>query len=366
MDIKYPDYNNSIVNLICSVLKHYGAEYNHKTLPLFDEYLKKDYKNVVVMLLDGLGIDALKHHLDKESFLRRHLAAEISSVFPPTTTAATTSIESGLTPAEHGWLGWSLYFSEIDKIVNAFINTVKDTGEKAADYHVASKIIPYKNVYDIINETGNARAYSVSPYGTNKVSTHIEMFDEVERLCGLDGNKYIYAYCNQPDEDMHEFGCYSEQAASWIKELNEKTEKMCSLIKDSLVIVIADHGHINSKYKVVKDYPEILKMLVRPLSVESRAACFYVKDEYKDSFKDEFYRALGKDFLLLSRQEVIEQKLFGDGKMHPKFEDFIGDFLAISIDDKGIVYSHESSQLVSNHAGMTRQEMMVPFIVVET
>jgi predicted AlkP superfamily pyrophosphatase or phosphodiesterase len=317
------------------------------------------------MLFDGLGVDALENHLDKGSFLRRHLAAEISSVFPPTTTAATTSIESGLTPTEHGWLGWSLYFSEIDKIVNAFINTVKDSGEKAADYHVAGKIIPYKNIYDIINETGNAKAYSVSPFGTNKVTSYIEMFNEVERLCNLDGNKYIYAYYEQPDADMHDYGCYSMAVTSWVKEIDRRVEKMCHVLKDTIVIVTADHGHINLKYKFVIDYPNMLKMLVRPISIESRATCFYVKEEYKELFTDEFYKAFGNDFLLLSKQEVIELKLFGDGKAHPKLEEFIGDFLAVAIADKGIAYSHESAQFLSNHAGMTRQEMIIPFIAVE-
>jgi hypothetical protein len=65
MDIKYPDYNNSIVNLVCSVLKNYGAECQHQTLSIFDNYLKKEYKNVVVMLFDGLGVDALENHIDK-------------------------------------------------------------------------------------------------------------------------------------------------------------------------------------------------------------------------------------------------------------------------------------------------------------
>ncbi|MEQ8156642.1 MAG: alkaline phosphatase family protein [Clostridiaceae bacterium] len=365
MDIKFPDYDNSIVNLACSVLKHYGAKYNHPALPIFDNYLMKDYKNVVVMVFDGLGTDALEYHLEEESFLRKHLAAEISSVFPPTTTAATTSMESGLTPVEHGWLGWSLYFSEIDKIVNAFINTVKDSDEIAADYHVAGRIIPYKNIYDIINETGNAKAYSVSPFGTNKVSLHAEMFQEVERLCDLDGNKYIYAYFPQPDSDMHEYGCYSEEAASWVKELNRGAEEMSRVLKDTILIITADHGHINLKYKFLTDYPEILRMLIRQISIENRAACFYVKDEYKEKFPEEFYKVFGDDFLLFSREKVIEGKLFGDGEEHPKFQSFVGDYLAVAISDKGIAHSHESAQFVSNHAGITRKEMMVPFIAVE-
>lgn len=366
MDIKYPDYSNSIVNLSCSVLKHYGAEYHHETLKIFDNYLKKNYKNVVVMLLDGLGINALENHIDKGSFLRRHLVAEISTVFPPTTTAATTSIESGLTPKEHGWLGWSLYFSEIDKIVNAFINKVEDSEEEAADYHVAGKIIPYKNIYGIINETGNATAYSVSSFGTNKVSSHIEMFKEVERLCNLSGDKYIYSYFSQPDAAMHKYGCYSSEVTSWVKELNEGIEKMCQRLKDTIVIVTADHGHINLNYKFVSDYPQLLKMLVRPISIESRATCFYVKEEYRQQFKEEFYKAFGNEFLLFSKAEVLEGYLFGEGQAHRKFEEFIGDYLAVAIGDKGIAYSPKSKQFLSNHAGMTKQEMMVPFIVFES
>ena len=366
MDIKYPDYNNSIVNLACSVLKHFGAENKHETLGIFDNYLKKNYKNVVVLLLDGLGVDALENHLNKESFLRRHFVTKISSVFPPTTTAATTSIESGLTPKEHGWIGWSLYFSEIDKIVNAFINTEEDSDEKAADYHVAGKIIPYKSIYDIINEAGNAKAYSVSPFGTNKVSSHIEMFDEVKRLCNLDGNKYIYAYFSQPDTAMHKYGCYSSEVTSWVKELNAGVEKMCQVLKDTIVVVTADHGHINFNYSFVSDYPQLLKMLARPISMESRATCFYVKEECRDQFKEEFYKNFGKDFLLFSKAEIIEGKLFGDGEAHRKFEEFIGDFLAVAIGDKGIAFSHKSKQFLSNHAGMTKQEMMIPFIVIES
>jgi hypothetical protein len=108
-----------------------------------------------------------------------------------------------------------------------------------------------------------------------------------------------------------------------------------------------------------------MKMLERPITIETRSACFYVKEEYRNNFAKEFYKAFRDDFLLLSKKEVIEQKLFGNGNPHPKFEEFIGDFMAVAISDQGIVYSHESKQHASNHAGLTSQEMMVPFIAVE-
>src|SRR5665648_355708 len=91
MTIQYPDYNNCLVNLACSILKHFGAHPQHATLPVLDSLLKKQYTNVVVMLFDGMGSEALEFHLPEDSFLRRHCTADISSVFPPTTTAAITS-----------------------------------------------------------------------------------------------------------------------------------------------------------------------------------------------------------------------------------------------------------------------------------
>ena len=63
-------------------------------------------KNIVLLLFDGMGISVLEKHLAPDSFLRKHLVCPISSVFPPTTTAATTSVLTGRTRIEHGWLGW--------------------------------------------------------------------------------------------------------------------------------------------------------------------------------------------------------------------------------------------------------------------
>ena len=103
-----PDYDNCLVNLANSILKEFGAKTSAKTLPMADQYLKKDYQNVVVLLLDAMGISILEKHLKEDGFFRSHLAGEYDSVYPPTTVAATTSILSGLYPNEHGWLGWDI------------------------------------------------------------------------------------------------------------------------------------------------------------------------------------------------------------------------------------------------------------------
>lgn len=361
----YADYNNGLTNLACSILKHYRAEYHHSTLSIMDRLLEADYKNVVVMLFDGMGVDALNYHLPDNSFLRQHFIKEYSSVFPPTTTAAITTLESGLTPAEHGWLGWSLYFSEIDKIVNAFNNMEKFTNSQAAEYHVAGRYLTYKSLYEKINDTGNAKAYSVSEFGSNKIATLDELIDEVTKLCRQDGDKYIYSYWKDPDFAMHEYGCYDSRVTKILMEIDRKLNNLCQELQDTLLIITADHGHINLTHYELSDYPDLQRMLRRPTSIEAKAAAFHVKGEYLSEFPIIFREIFGEDFILLSKQDVIEQKIFGDGTPHPKFEEFIGDYLAIAVRDKGIVNYSYSNKFVSNHAGMTEKEILIPLIIVE-
>ena len=72
--IVLPDYKNCIANLPNSILKKLGLPTNGDTLPLLDKYLQKDYKNIVVILLDGMGKAIIERHLKTEGSFRSHLA----------------------------------------------------------------------------------------------------------------------------------------------------------------------------------------------------------------------------------------------------------------------------------------------------
>ena len=166
------DYRHSLVSLISSVMKHFGLAPAHETLPEADALLGRKYRNVVLLLFDGMGMSVLET-LPPDSFLRKHLAGTISSVSPPTPTAATTSVLTRLEPIEHGWLGWSSWFenraldgglsaaeyaeylktadkSAPGKVVNLYPNT--SDGKPAADFNVAGKFLPFESVTDKLNK----------------------------------------------------------------------------------------------------------------------------------------------------------------------------------------------------------------------
>lgn len=365
MKMCFPDYENCIANLANSILEKFGVYENRQKLGMLQPYLERDYENVVVILLDGMGKCIIQNNLDKDGFFNSHLAGIYSSVFPPTTVAATTSMANGQTPCEHSWLGWDCYFPQIDKNVTIFLNQESETGQLAADYNVAWTFCGYESVAAKIR-AGGGRAYEVAPFIEPFPDSFEQICQRIGNLCKQPGKKYIYGYWNEPDHIMHGQGCYGEAAKQTVRDLEEQVYQLCEELQNTLVIVTADHGHMDSEGVALVDYPEIMECLVRMPSIEPRALNLFVKEGKREKLELEFRKAFGDKFLLLTKEQVLERKIFGIGKEHSNFQEMLGDYLAVAIDDLSIYNTREEADyFVGVHAGLTEDEMLIPLIVVE-
>ena len=364
--IQYPDYQNCITNLACSILKEFGIEeQTNASLQVCDEIFQGQYKNIVVILLDGMGKSIMDHNLEPDGFLSSHLQTVYSSVFPPTTVAATTSIDSGKNPAGHGWLGWDCYYKELDKNVTVFSNNETGTDKPAAEFWAAWTYCPYESVVNRIKAAGG-QAFYATPFAEPFPSDFPAVCKHIEKLCKLDGKKYIYGYWNEPDHIMHRKGCFHKDSKAVLQELEKEIEKLCENLEDTVVIVTADHGHMDSEGVTIKDYPKLLDCLVRMPSIEPRALNFFVKDGCKKQFETEFQKEFGEKFLLLTKEEVKKQKLFGTGEEHTRFDEMLGDYLVVAVDDLSIYSTKEECDMfIGVHAGLTKEEMNIPLIVID-
>lgn len=363
--MKYPDYANNILNLACSMARHFDLATDHPGLPTLDRLLERDYKHVVLLLFDGMGTDTMARHLEPNGFLRRHLRETISSVFPPTTTASTTTAMTGLSPAQHGWLGWSLYFHELDDIINLYPNTYKYEEDVQPDYPVAFTALPFTDIVSRINDTGTARAFTVSPFGPKPIAVLEELFARTGEICSMNEPTYLYGYWPYPDSLMHEKGCYHNAVGKNVREIERRLERLCASLTDTLVVVTADHGLVDTGYHKLSDCPELAAMQSRPLYLEPRAAMFSLKPECVKDFPAAFRARFGKEFLLLCREEILAKGLFGPGAAHPRFKGFLGDYLAIAVGGMGLVQDKRCLQLTANHAGLTGKEVDIPFIAID-
>lgn len=362
------NYNECLTNLACSIRKYFGLEYKHNTLDYIDKILEANRpKNVVTILCDGMGSNILDRMLDKDAFLIKNRLNTITTVFPATTVAATTSLMTGLNPVETCMLGWDMYYKEIDKTITVFLNSEKGDSEykplqEAIDYN--HKHMIRKSIMDEINEKGIYKGYTLFPFGENAYKDLDDMYKIIEDKCNEDGMKYIYAYDIDPDHTMHEIGCDKKEIKDIIKNINERIEALSKKLTDTIIFVVADHGHHNVQNLFIKDYPDIEDCLLRNTSLESRAVNFFIKPDKKEIFVKLFNKYFSNDFDLYSMEDVIDSKLFGDGKENPIFRDSLGDFLAIGKTNKTLLYTG-SEVLQSQHAGYTDDEIYVPLIVID-
>lgn len=358
-----PDYTCCGLNLISSIAGHLGLPLGHGTLPLVDALLStQEYQNIVLMLFDGMGMDLLERALPSDAFLRRHVAQTLSAVYPSTTTCATSTIECGLAPREHAWLGWTLYFPQIQKPVDVFLN--RSNGEIAADYNVADRFIPREMIFPRITAAGRALATCVSPHGDPAVYTLDALFDTALTLCRDEKRRYIYTYWNEPDHTMHEEGCHTEHVHAIVRNLNARVEAFAAALPEhTLLMLTADHGLIDGEFLYLDDYPALRAMLRHDPTMESRAASLHVKPEFAAAFPTAFRAAFGDRFLLITGAEFIRDYL-GSGTIHPAVYDFVGDYMALATGPYCLSGQREEHCLKGVHAGLTPQEMLVPLVVV--
>ncbi len=368
MKLIKPDFEHSILNISTSLSKFLGNETNYATLPILDEFLSHGKKNVVLLILDGCGINPLNINLDKDSFLRKHIVDTLTSTFPSTTTNATTSYMTALPPIEHGWFGWSVYFSDANRAIDIYKASDSYTGEPV-DKDFMSKRLPIKSFY-----AGNKSDYTVNKvvpiYFKDEVKENHytfngleEMFSQIKNICDRNGKQFIYAYCPEPDSTMHENGVTSEKAKKLIEYLNSKVEWLANGCSDTLFIVSADHGQvdIDGYLEFYKD-EHLISLLEWPFSLEPRAVCFKVKAGKGKEFEDYFNKTYGDNFVLYPTKQLLEENYFGG---RGKNEELLGDYIGVCYTHKQALFKEESHRFKGHHTSLT-EEMEVPLIIVET
>ena len=362
-----PDYNNCLLNLVSSLHKFYGLEHDYKTLSVLDEELSKGYRTVIVLLLDGMGSFILDKHKEATPFLRSHKVTDYLSVFPCTTAAATTSLINSKAPIESGWLGWHQYFKQIDHDVIMF--TGKGYYDKVIDEPNPSyQYLPFVHFIDVLKGKGVNATYVFpkwyKPYPSRNLN---DFFNKIKKFAnnGGDQKQYMYAYCEEPDHSLHDCGTQNIHVSKVLKDLDKRVRKLADkLPEDTLLIITADHGHHDVTELNILDHQDLVDTLVRLPSIEPRNCTFFVKEGRKKEFEELFKRYYGDYFLLMTKQEVYDKKLFGLGKPHPLADDFIGDYLAMAIDDYQLVGSYNKKPMKSAHAGILEDEMTIPLILV--
>ena len=361
----FVNYEGSILSYVASVRKYFGLTSSYDGDSKLDKLLQEQRPSkVFVLLVDGMGTSLIKRVLPEDSFLRQNMLASTTTVFPSTTTAATTSIRNGRAPCENAWLGWAQYLKEVDDIIIPF---------RSSGYYnnipyeegIFGRYIPVSSTESDLKEAGIAARILFPSF----MEDGCEDFDEMcERLADLSNEseyRYIYAYWDMYDTYMHMYGPSSKICDFYLININSLLEELAAnLSEDTILIVTADHGQVDVKRFYNLCHSPFEKYFARKPALEQRAMALYICRGMEKEFEKSFKEAFEDDYILLSREQVLRSNLFGDRPNHPRLEEFIGDYLAIAKSDMILIYREQDNMhACGQHAGICDEELMVPVVV---
>ncbi|MBT4651434.1 hypothetical protein HOC13_02825 [Candidatus Woesearchaeota archaeon] len=374
-----PNYKeNNTINLLSSLLHGLGNKSKYPELNKnLTEEIKKA-KNVILLIIDGLGSDSLKK-LSKKSFLVKKKSQDLQSVFPSTTASAITSFYTGLAPKEHGVTGWYMNMKEFGAIVCLlpFITRQKEklvlTGRGP---YLPEGIKIKMDYYNFL-----PKDYFKSQYnkhfgkGAKEISfkTFTSMLTKIQKLTKENKKKYIYAYWPEFDSLCHEYGKTSKEAKEHLKELNLALEKFAKKLKgtNTLLLITADHGQVVTSKKrtiVINKHPLLKECLSAPLCGEPRAAYCYVYPNKVQQFEKYIKHKFKKQCTLYKSEELIKEGYFGLGNPHLRLKDRLGDYVLIAKDNyifRDFLINEEIKYTPGHHGGTSSEEMVVPLIKIK-
>jgi len=379
-----PDYlGGSLLNLVSSLAAARGGQPVHPALRALPPDSIEDARNIVFLLVDGLGHHALTQ-AGPGLALARHLRGAITSVFPSTTAAAITTSFTGLAPLEHGLTGWHIHLPEAGGIVAPLPFRTRGEDRPLAGFGLTPEVLyPAHPLADTLA----THAYIVSPrmIVDSEFSRHGGGRAQRRGYDDLDGlvrevesivhaspeRKFVYAYYSDYDATAHRYGVGSAQARARLADVDAAFAALCRALAgtDTIVVASADHGFIDSTPQerlALESFPMLAELLRLPLCGEPRVAFCHVRPGQTGEFVVRATQVLaGKANVHLSR-DLVARGWFGPGAEHPRLDERIGD-VALVMRAGCILRDHVTGEkphvLIGNHGGVSADEMQIPLVV---
>ena len=384
--IYLPNYKDgSIVNLMSSIAQSFGGKTLYRPLKLLTPKELKNSKNVVLIVIDGLGFEYFRK---KESFLKNYLVGPITSVFLPTTVSAITTFLTGVAPQQHAFTGWFMHLKEagiVTKVLPGFSPRIGGSPLSEAGFKM-EEILNQPSFFDKIraksfNIVSNDIVASDFQRATSKKARILgyknlnQFFGQIKRAINSSGQrKYIYAYWWKLDLLNHVHGVDSKKSNKHFEEIDKKLSRFIKSFNDTTFIVTADHGFMNTSKKdeiELEDHPKLKECLTLPLCGEKRVAYCYVHPSKAGEFEKYVKTKLKKYCHLFKSQDLIDRNYFGLFEPNPKLFDRVGDYILILKKNYILKDSIEKNKKkgrphIGHHAGVSKDEMLAPLIFIKT
>ncbi len=320
---------------------------------------------VVLLVIDGLGWHQLQSNIVHAPTLASMQGGMITTVAPSTTVTALTSIATGLTPGEHGLMGYRM---DMGRHVMQMLRWGDEKGDLRTTYppEMVQPCPPFMGAsVPVLSKAElegsaftEAHLRGSRPMGWRSSSS---IAVQVGQLLRAD-QKFIYAYYDGVDKIAHERG-FGEYYNAELRQADRLVADVQNqLTPGSVLIVTADHGQVHIGDASITPPRELLDHVAYQ-SGEGRFRWLHARNGATQSLFATAKDLYGDVAWVVTRDETIDNGWFG-----PRVTDVarkrLGDVALVPFEDVSFHEPNDTGpyQLVCRHGSLTAAEMHVPLL----
>ena len=352
-----------------------------------------DYERVVFLILDGFGYRKAQSLFQEfpNSALRKlgesGCQFPLTSVYPSTTVTALTSLSTGLTPLEHGMIGYRLYLRETASITNMIRFTTLGNPRPDSAFAIGldpEALIPQNTFHEQLNARGISSHAVLPGYISNSglstalyrgcmnMHSAVSLPDMLVRtreiLQRSKGKTFISLYWPGLDSVAHVLGPNSASYQAEFCAVDDAIGRgLVGQVEDTLLIVTSDHGFVPmapEDYLMLDSEFDAARALLMPPVGEPRASYLFVREGQKGAIRKAFAEPRDDGLICVESREFMESGLLGVNTPHPEIANRIGDLALLSTGSGGVFQEYpDAVKLRGMHGGLTEDEMLVPLIM---
>lgn len=405
----YPLYEDYCFSNIPSTIKSFfGIEDSRPRLPkeLYGKQLAKIEKpfKVILFLIDGLGYRLWQKNSDiplLSCLNNSKTVFPITTVFPSTTAATLNTMNSGVTPSEHGLPEWFSYIPEIDKVIETL--PFRNIGDNNFDTLTIEGVNPSilfkgRTIFEIfkrnkiktrifINKNYMNTAYSMLMHKGAKTEFFVngeDLFNNLQKSLEEENFDFYFVYWDRLDSICHKLGPYTKEVGFELSLLSNLLmgkflENLSQSVSEkTLLLITADHGQITvdpTKTIYLNNYPSLIKNFKISKNGKAILPSGSARDTFlhiKEERFDETFEFLIKEFKDIAKIMKIEEaeklRLFGKTKSKNRLLGRVGNLLILPYKNNTIWFEHLEGRklgLKGLHGGLSFEEMVIPMVITK-
>ena len=351
-----------------------GALAPGEAMPAALDDLLPELRSAVVIVVDGLGTANLKARLGHAPTLGSLPQRRITTVAPTTTSAALTTLTTGVLPGIHGMIGYQIRHPQL-----GLISPLRDwegIAEPRA-WQPVPTLFEHARTWGIRPVVIGRPAHAQSGL-SEAILTGAEMlpgqriadrFRNAREVLAASGRSLIYLYVDELDRAGHRDGW---ESASWTQRLEQLDEALhdflTGLPADVGVVLTADHGMVDiAPGQRIQWEPDANFLQdVESVGGEPRFRSLYIRPGGDvERTRELALAAEGQRAWVVTRDEAMSAGWFGP-IVQPGIAERLGEVLVVA--RKSVAYFEPDADpaalsMVGQHGALTDEERGIPVIL---